>query len=82
VKLRILVQNRTEIRLLVVAEMLYNIIQCLLNSFGNYLVSSDLQIGFKKKLGRGHGVYLLQNLTILSVERVLCIWPYSMPVKR
>jgi len=36
---------------------------CLLNKFGSFLESNDLQLGFKKKIGCGPGVYLLQNVT-------------------
>jgi len=36
---------------------------CLLKKFGSFLERNDLQLGFKKKIGCGPGVYLLQNVT-------------------
>ena len=42
---------------------------CLLDRFSNFLSSSDLQLGFKKNIGCGPGIFLVQNVVDYFVSR-------------
>jgi len=53
-----------------ISPVISNIFEvCLLNKFGSFLESNDLQFGFKKKTGCGPGVYLLLNVPDYFVSR-------------
>ena len=55
---------------------------CLLNRFGSFFVSNDLQLGFKKNLGCGPGVFLLQNITNYFVCRKSPVYMVSLDASK
>ena len=55
---------------------------CLLDKFGNFLNSSDLQLGFKKNIGCGPGVFLVQNVVDYFVSRGSSVYVASIDASK